>query len=57
MCSSNCGRKIRVSKADNIDDAIAWKNNVFQFGGADIKSVMRQFARWYDVEVTYEGNA
>jgi len=43
-----------------IDDAdaegsIAWINGNFQFKKDDIESVMRQLARWYDVEVTYEG--
>lgn len=32
----------------------AWKNGVFAFENADLKSVMRQISRWYDVEVVYE---
>ncbi len=41
----------------NVDteEVIAWKNNLFQFNGADIQTVMVQIARWYDVEVDYEG--
>jgi ferric-dicitrate binding protein FerR (iron transport regulator) len=39
----------------NTDDVIAWKNGLFNFNNADIKTVMRQLARWYDVEVEYEG--
>ncbi|RZK56675.1 MAG: FecR family protein, partial [Pedobacter sp.] len=39
----------------NAQDAIAWKNGVFLFKDADLKTVMRQIARWYDVEVEYEG--
>jgi len=35
--------------------AIAWKNGLFRFEGADIKQAMRQYARWYDVEVAFEG--
>jgi len=34
---------------------VAWKNGLFHFESADIKTVMRQLARWYDVEVVYEG--
>jgi ferric-dicitrate binding protein FerR (iron transport regulator) len=45
---------ITVSHAD-VDQAVAWKNGVFQFDHADLKSVMRQLSRWYDVEVKYEG--
>lgn len=40
----------------NAEEAIAWKNGYFQFDQADIKAVMRQIARWYDVDVKYEGN-
>ncbi len=40
----------------NIDDVTAWRNGKFRFNGADIKSVMRQIARWYDVEIVYKGN-
>ncbi|MGN6416984.1 MAG: FecR family protein [Pseudobacter sp.] len=48
------GRNIMVREVDT-DDAIAWKNGLFNFNNADIKSVMRQLARWYDVDVVYEG--
>ncbi|GAA4314565.1 DUF4974 domain-containing protein [Mucilaginibacter gynuensis] len=43
-------------KAVNTELAVAWKNGVFQFDNEDIKAVMRKIARWYDVEVTYQGN-
>jgi transmembrane sensor len=39
------------------DDVVAWKNGLFHFESADIKTVMRQLARWYDVDVVYEGAA
>jgi ferric-dicitrate binding protein FerR (iron transport regulator) len=45
---------IKVLAVD-ADAAIAWKNGVFSFDNVDIKTVMRQIARWYDVEVVYEG--
>jgi transmembrane sensor len=47
--------KIQVKQVDT-DDVIAWKNGLFNFNNADIKTVMRQLARWYNVEVIYEGN-
>jgi ferric-dicitrate binding protein FerR (iron transport regulator) len=37
------------------DEAVAWKNGVFEFGGISIETVMRQIVRWYDVEVEYQG--
>jgi ferric-dicitrate binding protein FerR (iron transport regulator) len=41
----------------NVDpeEAVAWKNGVFQFGGAPIETVMREIVRWYDVDVEYQG--
>lgn len=37
------------------DGAVAWKNGYFQFNGVAIETVMRQIARWYDVDVEYQG--
>lgn len=39
------------------EEAIAWKNGYFQFDRARLPDIMRQLARWYDVEVIYEGQA
>ena len=47
---------IVVNKAANTSEAVAWKNGVFDFNDADLKMVMRQIARWYDVNISYEGN-
>ncbi|HVU54537.1 MAG TPA: FecR domain-containing protein [Puia sp.] len=54
------GRVDRASDAFKLLDvdaqeAVAWKNGVFQFGGAPIESVMREIVRWYDVDVEYQG--
>lgn len=38
----------------NIAKDIAWKNGIFDFQDADIEEVMRQFERWYNIEVIYE---
>jgi transmembrane sensor len=46
--------KLMVSEVD-MDEAIAWKNGFFYFKDDDIKTVMRQLSRWYDVEIKYEG--
>lgn len=46
---------IKTGKAD-IEAVMAWKNGWFQFNSLDIERIMRQVARWYDVEVMYEGN-
>jgi len=46
---------IAINNDVNLDEVIAWKDGYFQFKRADIQTVMRQIARWYDVEVVYEG--
>lgn len=44
-------------KLQTVDTApiIAWTNHEFMFDGDDIESVMRKIARWYNVEVIFEG--
>ena len=44
---------IQIDKA-NVEQAIAWKNGEFRFKNTGIKELMRQVARWYDVDVAYE---
>lgn len=41
--------------AANTDEVMAWKNGMFYFNNADISTIMRQVARWYDVEVEFQG--
>lgn len=45
--------EIKVEPAQ--EDAIAWKNGIISFTNADIKTIMRQVSRWYDIDVKYEG--
>jgi len=47
--------KLNVQKDVDVDGVVAWKNGWFHFERADIKTVMRMLARWYDVDVVYEG--
>jgi len=51
---NNVTKDIKIANAD-MEEAVAWKNGYFQFNNEELKSIMRQFARWYDVEVSYEG--
>lgn len=39
----------------DVQQVIAWKNGYFNFNRADLATVMRQLARWYDVDVEYQG--
>ena len=40
-------------RSTDIDQDIAWKNGVFNFNNQTLTQVMRQLARWYDLEVVY----
>lgn len=44
-------------KLQQVDTApiIAWTNHEFMFDEDDIESVMRKIARWYNVDVIYQG--
>ncbi|HEX6427070.1 MAG TPA: FecR family protein [Niastella sp.] len=40
----------------HLETTMAWKNGLFHFEHTDLKTVMRQLSRWYDVEVVYKSN-
>lgn len=48
--------KIGVLDNADIEEVMAWKNGRFQFSSADLKSILRQISRWYDVDIEYKGN-
>jgi len=52
---SQLGGSLTVRSSVDVDEAVAWKNGLFQFDRADIQTVMRQLARWYNVDVKFEG--
>ena len=39
----------------NVQEVIAWKNGYFHFDHASLQTTMRQLARWYDIDVVYQG--
>jgi ferric-dicitrate binding protein FerR (iron transport regulator) len=44
-----------VNDAD-LEEVMAWRNGKFVFGDkVDIETIMKQIARWYDVDVEFEG--
>jgi ferric-dicitrate binding protein FerR (iron transport regulator) len=44
---------IRVHSSFDMEEVLAWKNGRFAFNGSDIQQVMRELARWYDLDVIY----
>ncbi|MBB5440078.1 hypothetical protein HDC92_003776 [Pedobacter sp. AK017] len=54
MQATNANGRIRMSMVDT-ELAVAWKNNKFIFDRLPIEEIMRMIARWYNVEVIYQG--
>lgn len=42
-------------KIADVSKVMAWRNGLFSFDKADVKTVMRELSRWYDIEVKFEG--
>lgn len=54
----NDSRQARPFEVKQIDtsNVIAWKEGYFRFDNVGLPELMRQLARWYDMEVVYEGS-
>jgi transmembrane sensor len=48
--------KINIINNADLEETMAWKNGRFQFKSTNLKSILRQIARWYDVDVECKGN-
>ena len=46
---------IDIENNVDLDQVVAWKNGYFLFDNTDIYTLMRQVARWYNVQVDFEG--
>lgn len=40
----------------DVQQAVAWKNGYFYFDRSDVKTIMRQVSRWYDLDIVYEAS-
>lgn len=49
----SAGGNMKVDQHADIEEVTAWKNGLFYFDNVDIRTIMRQIGRWYDVEITY----
>ncbi len=47
--------EIKVSNQIDMDEVMAWKNGWFNFNSLQVADIMRQIEKWYDVDVTYQG--
>lgn len=50
----NTVSKIQTVKAD-LTTAVAWKDGEFIFKNASVPEILRQVARWYNLEIVYQG--
>ncbi|MBC9934230.1 FecR family protein [Chitinophaga qingshengii] len=46
--------KVSITYADT-EKAIAWKEGIFYFKDDDFRDIMEQVARWYDLELEFQG--
>lgn len=55
---SNINKEGKISVLENadIEETMAWKNGYFQFNSSNLKTILRQISRWYDVDVVFKEN-
>jgi ferric-dicitrate binding protein FerR (iron transport regulator) len=46
---------VQVIENADLEKVVAWKNGQFSFNKDDLKTVMRQLSRWYDLDIVYQG--
>jgi hypothetical protein len=52
---SNITKESRLVNEGDLNEEMAWKNDLFIFKEMDVKSIMRVISRWYDIDVSYRG--
>jgi transmembrane sensor len=45
---------LNVDHHPDLDEVMAWKNGLFRFNGESIETIMKDAARWYNVDVVYK---
>lgn len=46
------GNQIKVGQVD-AQESVSWTNGYFLFEGASMESIMKEFSRWYDIQVVF----
>lgn len=52
---SSISQSSHTSHPIEVQTVMAWKNGLFDYNRSDITEVLRDAARWYDIEIVYEG--
>jgi transmembrane sensor len=47
--------QLTTHNAVDLEQVMAWKNGMFEFNKTDLRTIMRQISRWYDVDIQYNG--
>lgn len=47
-------KMLKQDKLDNEEEIVGWKNGFFVYENAPLKEVMKDFVRWYDLDVDLE---
>jgi len=47
--------QVLVTAGVDLEKVVAWKNGYFMFSSSSVQEVMNQIARWYNIEVVFEG--
>ena len=50
----NDAGEIKTVSGVDTDLVMAWKNGLFRFSNTDLRSIMNQMSRWYDVDIEYK---
>lgn len=55
--NSDIGGSNTINITDNVsmEEVLAWKNEQFDFNNVNVKTIMRQISRWYDVDIQIVG--
>ncbi len=48
--------QLTTNNSADLNEVMAWKNGRFYFDGTDIKTMMRQLSRWYNVDVEFKAD-
>lgn len=48
-------QRLSIDAHADLDRVLAWKNGLFGFAHTDLKALMQELGRWYNVDVHYEG--
>ena len=53
---NNSSNDISIQNNIDLEETVAWKNGKFIFHNADIKNIMHQLERWYNVSASFNTN-